>query len=609
MSIAVSVNTVSDISYFTAISGGEVTDGNGATSRGVCWRKLPGVTLDNCEGYTTNGTGSGAFTSALSPLRIGSLYFVKAYATVAGVTTYSPEIYFVTHTFALPSWITDYTAVSPPIDYGDYSADNGNSANLTTLPWAGSAYDAENMIWQGGANQEASDITWHPRLQKWVWIDDGEYTSNTPARMYMCDVDGANLKKVKLQSSWADTEAICIADPESDFIYVGREQIRMIDEYSIADFLATSDDAVITYKRRFNVSAIVPLSGTDGLEGMTFIPHSASPEGGYFALVCQWNHQIYIAQLSIATGGTTVTHMTDAPWNSPWANVIDGVSYDMSTIRYDHRYGILWVIYDWHIERLVALDPDGATVRLDMNLPQAPWWTSNWNYEGFAVTEPSRFEMRWSSLTINVTYQSQVALPIQAIPKPDMPVPNRQVWSAPAIIPKTNWQSIECSPGTMVQSTDAEKADWVNMPHAVINDATETVVTLSDGQSSEDLRALNFGFDDLPDGATVVGILVGYKGRYTGDMQIKMLSAMVGGVLAGSNRNTELILPQSETTSGIAVVGEEAGLGVMGAWGFVAPSYEDVKAADFGVVISVESVSGEGTFAIDHIWMEIFWTL
>ncbi len=98
----VSTSPVTGITAITAVSGGTVIDDNGApvTARGVVWSTTSGPTIDNNQGITSNGTGSGGFASDLAGLSSGTAYFVKAYATNSVGTAYGAELQFIA---AIPS--------------------------------------------------------------------------------------------------------------------------------------------------------------------------------------------------------------------------------------------------------------------------------------------------------------------------------------------------------------------------------------------------------------------------------------------------------------------------------------------------------------------------
>jgi uncharacterized protein (TIGR02145 family) len=81
----------------TAISGGTISsDGGSAVSaRGVCWSTSPGPTVALAT-KTSNGSGTGGFTSNISGLSKNTTYYVRAYATNTVGTAYGNEISFTT---------------------------------------------------------------------------------------------------------------------------------------------------------------------------------------------------------------------------------------------------------------------------------------------------------------------------------------------------------------------------------------------------------------------------------------------------------------------------------------------------------------------------------
>ncbi|HPE33767.1 MAG TPA: FISUMP domain-containing protein [Bacteroidales bacterium] len=89
---------VTEITAFSAISGGEVTDegSSSVTDRGVVWSVSPNPTLAQHEGITSNGTGAGAWVSEVTELLSGRTYFLRAYATNSVGTSYGQELNFTT---------------------------------------------------------------------------------------------------------------------------------------------------------------------------------------------------------------------------------------------------------------------------------------------------------------------------------------------------------------------------------------------------------------------------------------------------------------------------------------------------------------------------------
>lgn len=77
------------------IGGTVMADGGFAvTARGVCYSTQPNPTL--ATPHTTDGSGTGDFTSQLSGLQSGIKYYARAYATNAIGTVYGEEIFFET---------------------------------------------------------------------------------------------------------------------------------------------------------------------------------------------------------------------------------------------------------------------------------------------------------------------------------------------------------------------------------------------------------------------------------------------------------------------------------------------------------------------------------
>jgi hypothetical protein len=93
---SVTTGTITAIIQTTATGGGEVTSDGGAavTARGVCWNTTgsPVVT----DPHTSDGTGTGSFTSSITGLTAGTTYFVRAYATNSAGTAYGSEVQFTT---------------------------------------------------------------------------------------------------------------------------------------------------------------------------------------------------------------------------------------------------------------------------------------------------------------------------------------------------------------------------------------------------------------------------------------------------------------------------------------------------------------------------------
>ncbi len=93
----ITTTAVTSITAATASSGGNISSDGGAavTARGVCWSTTvnPTVTLST---KTTDGTGIGTFTSAITGLTAATTYHVRAYATNSVGTAYGADVIFNT---------------------------------------------------------------------------------------------------------------------------------------------------------------------------------------------------------------------------------------------------------------------------------------------------------------------------------------------------------------------------------------------------------------------------------------------------------------------------------------------------------------------------------
>ncbi|MEI7982261.1 MAG: hypothetical protein WCI71_11460, partial [Bacteroidota bacterium] len=92
----VTTTAVTSITQTTAVSGGNVTSDGGqtVTARGVCWSQTINPTI--AGSHTSDGTGTGVFTSNLTGLTANKLYYVRAYATNGAGTSYGIQLSFTT---------------------------------------------------------------------------------------------------------------------------------------------------------------------------------------------------------------------------------------------------------------------------------------------------------------------------------------------------------------------------------------------------------------------------------------------------------------------------------------------------------------------------------
>ena len=87
-------NELEGISVNSAISGGNVTNGDPVNEYGVCWSTSPNPTIT--DAHTVDGTGLGTFESSITGLSKNTHYYLRAYATNSIGTGYGEEKDFIT---------------------------------------------------------------------------------------------------------------------------------------------------------------------------------------------------------------------------------------------------------------------------------------------------------------------------------------------------------------------------------------------------------------------------------------------------------------------------------------------------------------------------------
>jgi hypothetical protein len=137
----VTTSATINITSTTASGGGNVTDDGGATvtERGVCWNLMNNPTINNFK--TSNGTGSGSFTSNLTSLTQATTYYVRAYATNSVGTSYGLEHSFTTIGSGLVVPTISTTAASAITQTTASSGGNVTSDGGSTITQRGVCYN------------------------------------------------------------------------------------------------------------------------------------------------------------------------------------------------------------------------------------------------------------------------------------------------------------------------------------------------------------------------------------------------------------------------------------------------------------------------------------
>ena len=125
------------ISGTSAISGGRVYSSGSVSlsARGVCWNSDGKPTIDNSK--TSDGTGTSTFTSIITGLEEGKVYYVKAYAINSVGIAYGGQEMFTTNTIptVTTSEVTDITGISA-IAGGNVTFCGGASVTSRGVCWS-----------------------------------------------------------------------------------------------------------------------------------------------------------------------------------------------------------------------------------------------------------------------------------------------------------------------------------------------------------------------------------------------------------------------------------------------------------------------------------------
>ena len=180
----VTTSEVTNITSNSATCGGNVTsDGNGTViARGICWSETSEPKINNLYSEeSSDGMGTGTFTSALTNLKTNTTYYVRAYATNEAGTVYGEVKSFKTleeepeetisgtengHNYVdlgLPSglkWATCNVGASSSEEYGDYYAWGEIAIKITYTETNCTSYDIAINNISGNVQYDVARNKW-----------------------------------------------------------------------------------------------------------------------------------------------------------------------------------------------------------------------------------------------------------------------------------------------------------------------------------------------------------------------------------------------------------------------------------------------------------------
>jgi uncharacterized protein (TIGR02145 family) len=205
----VTTTSISAITQTTATGGGNVKSDGWAsvTARGVCWSTSQNPTTSDTK--TTNGTGTGSFTSNLTGLSANTPYYVRAYATNSAGPGYGDQVSFTTSggggdgtftdsrdghsypykTIGTQTWMTENLAWLPSVNpFSVYSYDTpfyyvyGYEGSTVASAKATGNYTTYGVLYNWPAALTACPSGWHlPTDEEWKVLEKNQGMSQSDA--------------------------------------------------------------------------------------------------------------------------------------------------------------------------------------------------------------------------------------------------------------------------------------------------------------------------------------------------------------------------------------------------------------------------------------------
>ena len=274
----ITTKEVTNIKATTATCGGNVTfNGNAmVTARGICWSTKPNPTISDSK--TTDGSGTGSFTSYMSGLQDGTTYYVRAYATNEKGTAYGEEKSFTTLELLLPTVMTE------------------NITNIKT----NSSRSGGNVSSDGNGTVTARGICWSTKPNP--TISDSKTTDGSGIGSYT-----SNLSNLASQTTYY---VRAYAINEKGTSYGEQKNFTTLDKYSGHEY--------------------VDLGLPSGLLWATCNVGADSPEeyGDYFA----WGETTNYSSLNSATCGLSISQLQSQGYIDGAGNL--NPQYDAATANW-----------------------------------------------------------------------------------------------------------------------------------------------------------------------------------------------------------------------------------------------------------------------------------
>jgi len=214
---ALTTTSVTSITVNSAVSGGNITSDGGApiTARGVVWSNLQNPTVENHLGKTTDGTGTGSFTSNLAGLSLYTTYYVRAYAINSVDTSYGNQQTFTTSNGMITLTTTSVTSIT-----------------------ATSAVSGGNITSDGGAPITARGVVWSISQDPTVDTNQGKTTDSTGTGSFTSNLTNLQPQTVYYVRAYATNSVGTRYGNQQTFIT--KDGLPILTTTSVSSITATS---------------------------------------------------------------------------------------------------------------------------------------------------------------------------------------------------------------------------------------------------------------------------------------------------------------------------------------------------------------------------------
>lgn len=231
----VTTSTIIDITSNSATGGGNVTyNGGGSISqRGVVWGIEQTPTLDNNNGYTTDESGLGSFTSNIAPLQEATQYYVRAYAKNEAGTSYGSQVTFNT----LSAWtqVSSLSGVKRSLAVGFTISDKGyigfgvnSTGDLLSDFWE---YNQSTNTWSQKANGLAREGGVGFAIEGYGYVGGGR--TNDGYSLHFYKFDPINNSWVSIQDGlFTNWKSVCFKIGDVGFYGTGVSPSNYIQTFS-----------------------------------------------------------------------------------------------------------------------------------------------------------------------------------------------------------------------------------------------------------------------------------------------------------------------------------------------------------------------------------------